>query len=167
MSLDISPKLDDNHDLFEAVEEVLGDLGWQFDREGYDAVQCIAPTRWGEMGALFASRHEPAALHFSLTLDVKPQPARRAIISELVILMNERLWLGHFDYWIEDEVVIYRHALPLGGRMAPSIGEIKAVLSAATEAAEQFVPAFNFVIWAGKKPVEAMAAAMFETDGEA
>lgn len=158
---------EENHDLFETLEHVLGGLGWQFDREGFDAVQCIAPTRWGEMGCLFANRSEPAALHFSLTLDVKPQAARKAIIGELVMMMNERLWLGHFDYWIDDEVILYRHAMPLAGRLAPGIGEVQAVLSAALEAAEQFVPAFNFVIWAGKSPAEAMAAAMFETDGEA
>ena len=34
-------------------------------------------------------------------------------------------------------------------------------------AVDRFVPAFNFLIWAGKSPEEAMDAAMFETDGEA
>lgn len=167
MGPEISNQIDENHDLFETIEHVLGSLGWQYEREGYDSLQCIAPTKWGEMGCLFASRLDPAALHFSLTLDVKPQPARRAVLSELVLLMNERLWLGHFDFWVDDEVVIFRHALPLAGRMSPGIGEVQAVLTAAMEAAERFVPAFNFVIWAGKTPAEAMAAAMFETAGEA
>ena len=167
MSPEVTLQTEDNHDLFEIVEHVLGSLGWQYDRESYNSIQCIAPTRWGEMGCLFACRLDPAALHFSLTLDVKPQSARKAVISELVMLMNEQLWLGHFDFWIEDEVIIFRHALPLAGRMAPGSGEVQAVLTAALQAAEQFVPAFNFVIWAGKSPAEAMAAAMFETDGEA
>jgi len=167
MSLSTYSSDETDHDVFETVENVLSALGWQHERDGYDAIQCIAPTRWGEMGSLFAYRNEPAALHFSLTLDVKTQSARKAVISELVIMMNERLWLGHFDYWIEDEVIIFRHALPLAGRISPAIGEIEAVLKAAIEAAERFIPAFNFVIWAGKTPTEAMAAAMFETDGEA
>lgn len=167
MSLETYSSVDVDHDVFEAVENVLSDLGWQHDRDGYDAVQCIAPTRWGEMGALFACRNEPPALHFSLTLDVKIQSTRKAVISELVIMMNERLWLGHLDYWMEDEVIIFRHALPLAGRMVPAMGELEAVVKAAVEATERFIPAFNFVIWAGKTPAEAMAAAMFETDGEA
>ena len=32
---------------------------------------------------------------------------------------------------------------------------------------ERFYPAFQFVIWGGKSPVEAMTAAMLETEGEA
>ena len=89
------------------------------------------------------------------------------MLSELVLLMNERLWLGHFDFWVEDEVIIFRHALPLEGRLGVGHGEIQAMLRAGVEAVERFVPAFNFVIWAGKTPAEAMTAAMFETDGEA
>lgn len=154
-------------DPLEMVEHVLGEVGWSYERDGRDGVQCIAPTRWGEMGSLFAAREEPAALHFSLTLDVKPQSAKRAAISELIIMMNERLWLGHLDFWVDDEVIIFRHAIPLAGRLAPSIGEIEALLAAGLDAAERFVPAINFVIWAGKSPREAMTAAMFETDGEA
>jgi len=133
MSPEVTLQTEDNHDLFEIVEHVLGSLGWQYDRESYNSIQCIAPTRWGEMGCLFACRLDPAALHFSLTLDVKPQSTRKAVISELVMLMNEQLWLGHFDFWIEDEVIIFRHALPLAGRMAPGSGEVQAVLTAALQ----------------------------------
>ncbi|MGI9452435.1 MAG: YbjN domain-containing protein, partial [Geminicoccaceae bacterium] len=32
---------------------------------------------------------------------------------------------------------------------------------------ERFYPAFQFVIWGGKPPVEALTAAMLETEGEA
>ena len=32
---------------------------------------------------------------------------------------------------------------------------------------ERFYPAFQFVIWGGKSPADAMAAAMLETMGEA
>jgi hypothetical protein len=32
---------------------------------------------------------------------------------------------------------------------------------------ERFFPAFQFVLWGGKKPAEALAAAMLECAGEA
>jgi hypothetical protein len=35
------------------------------------------------------------------------------------------------------------------------------------DAVNMFVPAFNFVIWAGKSPAEALQGALFETSGEA
>ena len=41
------------------------------------------------------------------------------------------------------------------------------ILAAALDAADQFLPAFNFVVWAGKSAEEAVAAVVFETAGEA
>ncbi|MEM8617105.1 MAG: YbjN domain-containing protein [Pseudomonadota bacterium] len=168
MSLTVDSTQYADHDPIELVESCLTEAGWEFQRDEDDAtVQCIAATRWGDMGGMFASRFEPPALHFSITLDVKPSPNRRAQIAELVMMANERLWLGHFDYWAEEGVIIYRHALPMLDRAEPEPGEVRAVLAAGLDAANMFVPAFNFVIWAGKTPREAMEAALFETAGEA
>jgi hypothetical protein len=52
-------------------------------------------------------------------------------------------------------------------RISPDPGEVAAILAAALDAADQFLPAFNFVVWAGKSPEEAVNAVLFETHGEA
>ena len=88
-------------------------------------------------------------------------------ISELLRRMNERLWLGHFDYWTDEGVAVFRHTIPMLDRISPDPGEIAAVLAAALDAADQFLPAFNFVVWAGKSAEEAVTAVAFETHGEA
>ncbi len=168
MSLAVENIQTQETDPLETVEVCLASAGWDFQRDEEDnTLQCIAATRWGEMGGLFASRAEPPALHFSITLDVKPKAERRAAIAELVMMANERLWLGHFDYWADEGVLIFRHALPMLDRTEPDMGEIRALLAAGLDAVNMFVPAFNFVIWAGKTPREALEAALFETAGEA
>ena len=155
-------------DALELVESCLTETGWDFQRDEEDnTIQAIAASRWGDMGSMFALRREPPALHFSITLDVKPTLARRAAIAELILLANERLWLGHFDYWMDEGVILYRHALPLLDRVEPETGEVRAMLAAGMDAVNMFVPAFNFVIWAGKSAREALEAALFETAGEA
>lgn len=167
MPLDVSPLDLAPADPLERVEEVLEAAGWQYDRDEDGTIQAVAETRWGDMGALFAWRGEPAAIHFSLTLDVKPIDAKQAAIAQLIVMANERLWLGHFDYWSEEGVILYRATFPLLDRAEPSEGEVRATVSAAVSAVDRFVPAFNFLIWAGKTPREAIEAAMFETQGEA
>ncbi|MCF6329010.1 MAG: YbjN domain-containing protein [Henriciella sp.] len=168
MSLTVDNTQLTEDDPMELVESCLAVAGWDFQRdEEDDTLQCIAGSRWGDMGGMFARRREPPALHFSITLDVKPTEARRMQIAELVMMANERLWLGHFDYWADEGVIIYRHALPMLDRSEPEAGEVRAVMAAGLDAVNMFVPAFNFVIWAGKTPTEAMEAAMFETKGEA
>ncbi|MFN7178316.1 YbjN domain-containing protein [Hyphomonas sp.] len=167
MSLTIDRSMEFEADPLDSVEAVLEALGWPCDRDDEGTLQVVAETRWGDMGALFAYRPEPSAIHFSLTLDVKAMAARRAAIAELVMLANERLWIGHFDFWAEDGVIIYRYTFPMEGREEVTQGEVRAVLAAAVSAADRFMPAFNFLVWAGKSPREAMDAVMFETQGEA
>jgi hypothetical protein len=161
----LSPDFDDK--AFEVVEQTLLAADWACERSEEGVIHCAATTRWGEFGGMFVWREEPASLNFSLTLDLRAPNARRAQISDLLRRINERLWLGHFDYWTDDGVAVFRHTIPMLDRIAPDPGEIAAVLAAALDAADQFLPAFNFVVWAGKSAEEAVAAVIFETAGEA
>lgn len=149
------------------IESSLEIAGWPHERDEETAIQCVVPTRWGDMGGLFVWRDNPSAVHFSLTLDIKARAEKSVQISELVMMINERCWLGHFDYWPDEGVILFRHTLPLIGRDEPTEGEVSAVMSAAADSAEKFIPAFNFLIWAGKSPKESMEGALFETHGEA
>jgi len=167
MSPELSIELSNLADPLEVIEHSLEHAGWHHERDEETAIQCVVPSRWGDMGGLWASRSEPPAVHFSVTLDIKPQATKRAAMAELVLMINERCWLGHFDYWADESVIIYRHALPMLGRDEPTEGEIRSVMAAATDAVDKFVPAFNFLIWAGKSPAEAIEGALFETHGEA
>ena len=88
-------------------------------------------------------------------------------MQQLVALVNEQLWIGHFDVWMQDGMVMFRHALVLTGGVAASSRQCEAVLGSALDACERYYPAFQFVIWAGKSAREAIDSAMFETSGEA
>jgi hypothetical protein len=90
-----------------------------------------------------------------------------AEVQQLVSLINEQLWIGHFDIWQQNGVVMFRHALLLTGGASASGRQCEAVLGAALDACERYFPAFQFVVWAGKSAREAMDTAMFETSGEA
>jgi hypothetical protein len=151
----------------EIVEQTLLAADWACERSEEGVIHCASTTRWGEFGGMFAWRDEPASLTFSLTLDLRAPAGKHAAVSELLRKINERLWLGHFDYWTEEGVAVFRHTIPMLDRIAPDPGEVAAVLAAALDAADQFLPAFNFVVWAGKSADEAVAAVVFDTLGEA
>jgi len=151
----------------DVVEQAVFGAGWACERTEEGLIHCASMTKWGEFGGMFAWRDEPASLGFSLTLDLRAPHAKQSVIADLLRRINERLWLGHFDYWSEDGVAVFRHTIPMLDRLAPDPGEIVAILTAALDAADQFLPAFNFVVWAGKSPEEAVNAVVFETHGEA
>jgi hypothetical protein len=82
-------------------------------------------------------------------------------------MANEKLWLGHFDLWTEENLPVFRHAVLLRDGVGVSSGLLEDLVDIAVTECERFSPAFQFVIWGGKSPLEAMAAAMLETEGEA
>ncbi len=100
-------------------------------------------------------------------LDMKVPDPRLISVQQLIALINEQLWIGHFDVWTQNGVVMFRHALVLAGGVAASGRQCEAVLGTALDSCERYFPAFQFVIWAGKSAREAMDSAMFETSGEA
>ena len=91
----------------------------------------------------------------------------RGQVAELIAMVNERLIIGHFDLWIDDGLVVYRHSLLLRGISQASVEQLEDLVDISLNECERFYPAFQFVVWGGKKPAEAVEAAILETRGEA
>jgi hypothetical protein len=92
---------------------------------------------------------------------------KRAQIYALLAMANEKLWIGHFDLWSEENLPVFRHALMLREGIGVSSELLEDLVDVAVTECERFYPAFQFVIWGGKPATEALAAAMLETEGEA
>jgi hypothetical protein len=110
---------------------------------------------------------EIEALHLACAFDLRVPERRRAEVLALVAQINEQLWVGHFDLWSKDGVIMFRHALILAGGVEASGRQCEVLLDAAFDACERYYQAFQFVVWAGKGAREAIDAAMFDTAGEA
>jgi hypothetical protein len=162
---DEAVELDDPIDLIEAV--LNADDRFVAERGDDGDISFSARGAWSEITGFFAFREELPALMMTISFDLRAPKAKRAAAARLIALVNETLWLGHFDLWSEDGSIVFRQTIPLIGRDDVSAGEIQALLAAAVESGDRFYPAFNFLIWADKSPEEALAASMFETAGEA
>jgi hypothetical protein len=92
---------------------------------------------------------------------------RRTEVLQLISSANEQLWVGHFDLWTSENVVMFRHALLLAGGAEPTHGQCEILLKAAVDACERYYQAFQFVLWAGKTAKEAIEGVLFVTEGEA
>jgi hypothetical protein len=112
-------------------------------------------------------RAEIGALHFSCAFDLKTPKSRRRDIHTLLAMLNEKLAIGHFDLWPEDGVVMFRHALLLRGGASVTTELIEDLVQIALGECERCYPAFQFLLWGGKSPEDAIAASMLETVGEA
>ncbi len=151
----------------DVVERMAALREWSFDREGDDEISISVRGTWADFHVAFTWLPDVEALHVGCAFDIKVAPRRRAEILDLVSLINEQLWVGHFGLWEQEGVMMYRHALLLTGGAEPNSSQCEAVLNAAVAACERYYQSFQFVLWAGKTAREAMETAMFETLGQA
>ena len=102
-----------------------------------------------------------------VSADMKVPKGRKAPVYELLALVNEKLWLGHFDVASDDNSPAFRHAVLLRGALGASVEQIEDLVDIALSECERFYPAFQLVVWGGKTADEAITAAMIDPVGEA
>ena len=101
-----------------------------------------------------------------IKVDFKVPENRLGEVYRLIAQINEQLWLGHFDLWTQEGLIMFRQGLMLNGAIATA-AQCEALLRAALEACERYYQSFQFVVWAGRESREALASTMFETQGQA
>ena len=148
-------------DPLDVVEHVLQAENLQFDRTEDGDLAFTLAGDWKDYELWFAWRPEADCLQLCLSIDLQVTAEQRAAAFELTSIINQRVWLGHFEVWDDGEIV-FRHAMALMTNERPSLAQ-----AAAMEAADRFYPAFDFLARGGKSPSEAIAACMFDTVGEA
>jgi hypothetical protein len=149
------------------VEEIVAANDWVHDRTSEEELIVEISGRWCDYRLFFVWQEELSALHFSCGFDMKVAKGRRRAIYELLALANEKLWLGHFDLSAEENCPAFRHAVLLRGVLAASTEQVEDLVDIALSECERFYPAFQLVLWGGKTPEDAIAAAMIDPIGEA
>jgi hypothetical protein len=166
MSL-IETTRDPRNNPLDVVERMAAGNNWPFERAGEDEIGMVVTGRWTNYQCSFTWMDDIEALHLACAFDMKVPDSRLTEMQRVVAMINEQLWIGHFDIWMQNGVIMFRHALVLAGGVAASNRQCETVLGTALDSCERYFPAFQFVIWAGKSAREAMDSAMFETAGEA
>jgi hypothetical protein len=148
------------------VEQVAVRNDWPTERTGSDELTLTVAGQWSDYHVSLNWRGDLESLHIACAFDAKVPENRLPEVYRLVAQINEQLWLGHFDVWTQEGLIMFRQGLMLNGALATT-NQCEALLKAAFEACERYYQAFQFVVWAGKESREALASTMFETEGRA
>ena len=165
-----APRADDadlNMDPLDVVENVLSAENLPFDRTEDGDLAFALTGDWKDYELWFAWRPEGDCLQLCCSLDLRAPKAQKLAAYELLSLVNQRVWMGHFEVWPEDGEVVFRHSMALPHGEQPTLAQAASMIDAAVEASDRFYPAFDFLIRGAKSPSDAMAACMFETIGQA
>ncbi|MDO1559765.1 YbjN domain-containing protein [Brevundimonas sp. 2R-24] len=154
-------------DPLDVVEHVLNAENLPFDRTDDGDLAFSMAGDWRDYELWFAWRPEGDCLQLCCSLDLQANTEQRAASHELISMINQRVWLGHFEVWPEEGEIVFRHALALPHGERPTLAQAASMIDAAMEAADRFFPAFDFLVRGAKSPAEAIDACMFETVGRA
>ena len=149
------------------LEELVMANEWPYERASEDELVVDTSGYWCDYKLFFVWREDLNALYFTSVFDSRVIEEKRLAVIELTGLVNEKLWLGHFEVGSEDGLPVYRYTMLARGRNTVSIEQLEDLVDIALMECERFYPALQFVVWAGRTPKDAMASAMMETVGEA
>jgi hypothetical protein len=160
-------KTDEAYNPLDLAELVIMDRDWVFDRPADGELIAEVNGAWCNYRIWFTWQEDSGGLTLSCALESKFPKQVLPRIHSLLALVNEKLWLGHFDVCSEDGSITFRHSLLLRDGAGTTAEHLQELLDHAISECERFYPAFQSVVWGGKAPAEAIEIALFETIAEA
>ncbi|GGZ36535.1 YbjN domain-containing protein [Asticcacaulis endophyticus] len=162
-------------DPLEMVETILTDEGLNFERTKDGELTFMLSGDWKSYDMWFVWRPEGECLQLCCGLDIGFKPEHVTGLYELLSLVNQRVWFGHFEIYREPGMddaepvndIVFRHTLAFTTLDKPSAVQTAHMINSAADAVDRFFPAFDFYLKGARSPLAALEACLFETVGEA
>ena len=151
----------------DVVEEVIYSKKWTFSRaDDYELVAEIA-SKWCQYRFYFTWSEQIRAISLTVTFDLKFPHSKMQDAQELLALINEKLWIGHFDITSKNGIPAYRHTVLSFPEDEVLHHQLENLVDIAIYECEKFYPAFQLVLFEDSDPGKALAISTFDTIGVA
>ena len=128
------------------------------DRRKYNELVAEVQGKWDNMLIFFAYEEHMRCLHLSCLLNIETATVDRSKMFELLALLNENLWIGHFAYWSEQKMPIFKHSIILQDSEELFAEKINKIIELAIMECERVYPIFNAVMRQNVSPMQAIYA---------
>ena len=149
------------------LEMLAGQNEWPYERSTDEEITVAVSGDWCDFHIRYFWLAEERLLQAAGMLDMRVTQAKKADVLETINMVNEQLAIGHFAIWTEDNSLVFRHSNMVGVQQEVTAETCAKITEAILAESNKYYPVFQFVIWAGKSPQDAMKSAMLETVGQA
>lgn len=156
-----------NYNPIDVVESIFAQRSFEFERRALNEVVVEVQGKWNNMLLFFAWEENMRCLHMSCLMDIESTIEDRSKIFELLALANEELWVGHFSYWTEQNMPVFKHSILLNDDENMLTEKISQVVDIAIRECERMYPVFKVVLTKGMSPKQALYPMLMETAGQA
>ena len=149
------------------VEEVIYEKKWSFSRaDEYELVADIS-SKWCQYRLYFTWSENIRAISFTITFDLKFPQNKIIKAYELIGLINEKLWLGHFDITSKNGIPAFRHTILSNADSDFLHKKLENLVDIAIYECEKYYPSFQQVLFDEIEPSESLLLTNFEVLGSA
>ena len=149
------------------VEEVIYEKKWSFSRaDEYEWVADIS-SKWCQYRLYFTWSENIRAISFTITFDLKFPQNKIIKAYELIGLINEKLWLGHFDITSKNGIPAFRHTILSNADSDFLHKKLENLVDIAIYECEKYYPSFQQVLFDEIEPSESLLFTNFEVLGSA
>ena len=149
------------------VEEVIYEKNWSFSRaDDYELVADIA-SKWCQYRLYFTWSENVRAISFTITFDLKFPQSKLNKAYELIGLINEKLWLGHFDITSKNGIPAFRHTILANSDIDFLHKKLENLVDIAIYECEKYYPSFQQALFDDMEPLESLEFTNFEVIGSA
>lgn len=157
-----------NYNPIDIIEDIFATQSYEFERRDRNEVVVEIEGKWNNMLLFFSWEENMRCLHLSCLMNIQSNVENRSKVFELIALANEELWLGHFSYWTEQNMPVFKHSILLDNDEESAIeSKIAQIIEIAVKECERMYPVFNVVLTKGMDPRQALYPMLMNTVGNA
>ena len=151
----------------DALEKIIGQKHWPYSRANEDELVSDIKSKFCSYRLYLAWSKDICAVSLTITFDLKVPSSMKSKIYELLSLINENLWIGHFDITSKNGIPAYRNTYLIKEKSMESIQILEDLVDIGINECEKFYPSFQMVLWEDCTPNTAVATCLMETKGRA
>jgi hypothetical protein len=140
----------------DTIENIFLKEDISFDRRSDNELVAEVLGKWDNMLVFFAFEEHMRCVHISCLLNIENANVDRSKMFELLAMLNENLWLGHFSYWNEQKMPIFKHSIILQDEEELFSNKISKIIELSIMECERVYPIFNAVMRQNVEPSQAM-----------
>ena len=145
------------------VEEIIHSKKWSFTRAANDELVAEISSKWSNYRLYFAWSEQIKAINFTVTFNLKFPSTSLVSIHELLALVNERLWIGHFDVTSRNGIPAFRHTLLVPQKNEYLYNQLEELVDIAIYECEKYYPAFQLLLLEDSKVHEALELCILDS----
>lgn len=147
---------EDLYNPIDTIERIFARDKVSYDRRKDTELVAEVLGKWDNMLVFFAYEEHLRCLHISCLLNLEASNVDRGKMFELLAMLNENLWLGHFSYWSEQKMPIFKHSVILQDNEELFTHKISKIIELSIMECERVYPIFNAVMRQNVEPGQAL-----------